>query len=454
MKTYTFFGLVVLLCLVPNLGYAQEIEKQVLYIENFDSGKAGDVWELEQGWRIEPDRGNYVLNGASDADGYSAIYTKGYWHDFPGWTDFRMRFRIRLVKSESVVHLNFRMSKKGRYYVVFRAKGVELHKNAEPNVSDTLYINDNVFHSPSVWHIVDIVAEGQYIQVFVDGVREVNVSDQEPLTSGTIAFETHPPYPSVHIDDIVFIGRPCLPAGPPTANAPVNIEIIFDGDAKPMSYQLSIGLQRGAEIKTPVGATAFIGYADGSKIIMKPETYITIGSTDFSFGEIIAKIKGIFKVRVKYCEAKVEGTTFKMRTDETGRSDVEMIEGKIVLTPIEESRWEVPVTLQSGQQASIGRVEPPQPKPIPADRYRAIIQEINALQTRRATTKEIFVPLVVGLELDDAREVLRSAKLVKVKTSEIPQGDGPVGTVVRQDPEWGDSVEPDKLVTLWIKIKQ
>lgn len=454
MKTYTFFGLVGLLSLPLLSGRAQEPERQVLYVEDFSSETPAG-WELQQGWRLEMDGGNRIMSGA---DHCSATYMiDSFETSKGGWKDFRMRLRLQLVEQGSRIHINFRLSNKGRYFVGFQTNGLYLSKEAPWDNHGPPLATSDVPHSNNTWHIVDIVAEGSRIEVFVDGKNEIKHNDPQPLLSGTIGLETLEDS-VVHVDDILVIGQPRVSTDFPM-EGPVNIAIIIYDDNEKVtgiSHELKTGLQHGDEIKTPADMTTVITFPDGSKITMMPNTYIIIDSPGIwaKLGQIIASIRSKFEVKTEYVTAKVKGTTFGMIVEEDGQSSIEMIEGRIVLIPNKESQWKDPVNLQSGQQASIGRVEPPQPKPIPADRYRAIIQEINALQTRRATTKEIFVPLVVGLELSEARVSLRAAKLVNVEIRETAQGNGPVGTVVRQDPGWGESVEPDKPMTLWIKIKQ
>jgi len=412
------------------------------------------MWNLEQGWRVERDGGNYVLSGASDADGYFAIHTKGYWHDFPGWTDFRMRVRIRLVEPESVVHLNFRMSKEGRYYVGVRAKGIYFHKDAGSNVNQPLYVNHDLSHSPSGWHIIDIVAEGPHIQVFVDGVREVNVFDEEPLTSGTIAFETLPPEAVVHLDDIVVIGRPRALTGPPSADGPVNIQIIHDGQS--LKHVLKKGLPPGAEVKTPARTKAIIGFPEGSVIRLMPRTRITIESVRFWLGEIIASVVGgKRKVKGKYFETEQGGTTFAVNGSASGQSTVTVIEGNIRLKLNERPGESIYLgalrELSIAGDGTAGEVEQ-----VSTEKHRAIIGRINALQQEQAEAEKttlVFVPMLVGLQQKEAQVALSRAGLQQGKVSRTTEGELPIGTVVRHEPSWRESVKRRSSVHLWIKAE-
>jgi hypothetical protein len=174
------------------------------YKEDFNNGQAQGwdlKWDLQQqeGWRILREGGNYVLNGASGADGYFARYTK------QSWQDFRMRFRLRLLSRTSTVHFNYRLSNKGRYYIGFQAGQLYLSKDHfTRDVKNKGLQVRSITLKPSTWHIVEIAAEGPHIQVFVDGKDEFNYTDLAPLlVGGAIAFEITP-NAVVEIDDIVI----------------------------------------------------------------------------------------------------------------------------------------------------------------------------------------------------------------------------------------------------------
>lgn len=57
------------------------------------------------------------------------------------------------------------------------------------------------YHPLGVWHDVEIVADGAHLQVYVDEVLEIDYLDDDPLTQGSIAFETAEDS-LVYIDDV------------------------------------------------------------------------------------------------------------------------------------------------------------------------------------------------------------------------------------------------------------
>ena len=225
------------------------------------------------------------------------------------------------------------------------------------------------------------------------------------------------------------------------------IEVIRGGEK--MTPKLNMDLQKGDEIKTPPGVTAFIKFGDGSEITMMPETNITIESISLWFGKLIANIKGRFKVKTEYVTAVSEGTVFLMSVDRNNQSIVTMIEGGVILTS-NENRWPA-VSLQSGQEARIWSADRPTRELISPERYNDIIRSINDLQ--RVLRGTVLVPRITGLQEAVAQEILVSAGLRVENISKTIEGDSPIGTVVRQQPERGKSVRLGSSVAVWVSAE-
>ncbi len=190
-------------------GYAQEPEQRVLYREDFNDRQA-QGWEL--GWRISAERArvtavNYVLFGIEH---YWARYAQ------VDWQDTRVRFRLSLEEANSVIHLNYRLSERGRYYIGFYGGGLYLSKESPWGTFRERLASSRVPHSYFTWHIVEIVGAGPLIQVIVDGRPELDYTDPEPLLSGTIAFETLEGT-TAQVDDIIVLGLPPVQRGPDLA---------------------------------------------------------------------------------------------------------------------------------------------------------------------------------------------------------------------------------------------
>jgi hypothetical protein len=102
--------LTVLICMLATImihipAWAQEPEV-VLYQENFDD--QAQRWELEPGWRVIQDGGNWVLAG----EGHQwACPDSNY------GSDFRVQFRLKLLQGR--IHLAYRLNQTGRCFVGF-----------------------------------------------------------------------------------------------------------------------------------------------------------------------------------------------------------------------------------------------------------------------------------------------------------------------------------------------
>ena len=171
--------------------HAQGIEEVVLYEENFNDNQAQD-WKLGQGWEVT----DAMLSGSGHE---WATCTAGE------WSDSRVNFQLRLLEEESTIHLNYRLSEKGRYYIGFNADGLYLSKEAPWGTFHEYLAKSSVSHSYNTWYNVEIIGEGTHIQIAVEGEPEIDYNDPEPLLSGTIAFETLEGAVA-QVDDIIVTG--------------------------------------------------------------------------------------------------------------------------------------------------------------------------------------------------------------------------------------------------------
>lgn len=157
-----------------NAGWAQE----VLFTEDFESGVVQN-WEIERGWRVEQDRGNFVLGGEGH---HWARLQKGQ-----DWRNYTFRSHVKLIRGG--IHLNYRVSESGRYFIGIREDGLYLNKETPWGKFFELAVSDMPVEVDA-WHIVEIHGEGGNIQVVVDGLLAMEADDNTPLAAGSIAFET------------------------------------------------------------------------------------------------------------------------------------------------------------------------------------------------------------------------------------------------------------------------
>lgn len=163
---------------VPLVKGGVKLPPAVLFSDDFKDGRA-DHWNLEPGWQVEWQEGNYVLTG------------QGHRWAWPesglGWANYSFRSRVKLMTGG--IRLNYRVSDEGRYFIDFGEEGLYLNKEAPWGNFFHLDKNDT-YHSLEVWHDVEIVCEGRRLQVYVDGKLEIDYTDDNPLPRGGIAFET------------------------------------------------------------------------------------------------------------------------------------------------------------------------------------------------------------------------------------------------------------------------
>ncbi len=193
-------GVFLLFDQISSQAFAQE-GWTVLFQDNFEDSNANE-WQLDAGWEVEHEDKNYVLSGSGHT--WATLNTE---HN---WTDYSFKAKVKLI--EGSVHLNYRVSDNGRYFIGFHAGGLYLNKETPWDTFYDLTSND-VPHSPNAWYNVEIVGAQNNIKVYVDNVLRLEYTDTNPLLFGRIAFETHESS-HCHFDDIAVFGKP-PPAPPP-----------------------------------------------------------------------------------------------------------------------------------------------------------------------------------------------------------------------------------------------
>ena len=165
-----------------------------LYTEDFEDGLA-QIWALETGWQVSKEDGNTVLLGR---DHRWANFNEG-----SEWTNYTFKFRLK-VRAGSV-HINYRLGGDGqftRYFLSFKEGGLALSKQVGDEFT---HISENEkSQSPNTWHTVEIKGFEGHLQVFVDGLIELDVTDADPLLQGTVAFESLP-NSEVLVDDVEIL---------------------------------------------------------------------------------------------------------------------------------------------------------------------------------------------------------------------------------------------------------
>ncbi len=170
----------------------------VLYQEDFESGRA-EGWGTEDPWDVVQDnQGNWTLRGQGHT-----------WARYTGdaWGDYTLKLRLKLVRGN--IHLNYRISGCTRYFIGFSDAGLSLSKTFPCDSHPHLQSAEST-HPLGRWYDIEIVGKGSDLSVYVDGELKLSYTDPEPLTFGSIAFETWDDS-EAYIDDIVVTGQ-----APPT----------------------------------------------------------------------------------------------------------------------------------------------------------------------------------------------------------------------------------------------
>ena len=159
--------------------------------DDFEDGNA-DGWELEPGWSVINDNGNYVLQGFGHKWARAGLES---------WTDYTFESRVKLIEGD--VHINYRLQDRERYFVGLHERSLSLvrmlFENDEP-VHTTLATAEIPF-SKNTWNTIKIVGMGNNVKVYFNGVLKINYTDNNPVLNGKIAFESLD-NSKVYVDDI------------------------------------------------------------------------------------------------------------------------------------------------------------------------------------------------------------------------------------------------------------
>jgi parallel beta-helix repeat protein len=155
-----------------------ETEAKTLFLENFESGIQN--WSLEEGWYLERIGNNTVLKGRGHK--WARLENRG-------WDNYAFKAKFKLI--QGTIHFNYRHSEledgPHRYFI-----GVS---------SDVLYLNKqigNKFYDlaeasiklDNGWHEIEIRGYEDIINIYIDDNIHIFYKDDDPILSGSIAFET------------------------------------------------------------------------------------------------------------------------------------------------------------------------------------------------------------------------------------------------------------------------
>lgn len=173
---YSTIVLLAVLLAIPSFEHTV-FAQEVAYREDFEDGQAQD-WELEPGWQVIQDDGNYVLAGQGHTWARSAKF----------YDDYRLSFRLKVL--EGSIHLVYRLNNTGRYFIGFHPGGSYLSKQHWPDTFFENLASSSTLHNLNTWHQIEIIGNGGTLEFLVDGKSEWTFTDPQPLPDGKFAFET------------------------------------------------------------------------------------------------------------------------------------------------------------------------------------------------------------------------------------------------------------------------
>jgi photosystem II stability/assembly factor-like uncharacterized protein len=187
----TFLLLITILAITTSYHqlWAQE-QDMLLFEENFEDVQVRD-WELENGWIVTEN----MLKGSGHSWARPAVGP---------WRDFRLQFRMNLQYGG--IHLVYRLSERGRYFIGFYEHGSYLSKQYWPETFTGLLHHNVEPRELDRWYDIEIVGSGEYLKFLVDDELEWEYTDPNPLNEGTFAFETLEDSVA-YIDDINVFGQ-------------------------------------------------------------------------------------------------------------------------------------------------------------------------------------------------------------------------------------------------------
>lgn len=235
-------------------GSAAPTTDKDVYAEDFEDGWA-DNWGFGQtDVRVTKGRANNLLRAGPSS---SASYLFGQ-----SWRDYVFQTRVKLVGGD--LQLGFRQrigdpNGDGGYFLSFFKEGLILSRARSGSFE--MLAQKQLRHRSRVWYLVKISIRGNLINVFVDGIRRIRLTDREPVPFGSISLSTPGPSSRADFDDVKVTAKLPFPVTWSLTNGPRGLGQVTtivtdpsDGNAVYAGTYHS-GMQRsndGGETWTPV----------------------------------------------------------------------------------------------------------------------------------------------------------------------------------------------------------
>jgi hypothetical protein len=197
----------------------------LLFSDDFQDGN-NDGWVINQGWSVKNNTDKYFFS--------SAQLGSAYVENGSDWMDYRYRSSFRVSQGRLLVSIN--LSKDGRYGLRLGADGVYLLKEQPVGTYTVLSTAGPV--TTDTWHWLAFANQNGHLQVYIDQVLWFDLTDPNPLSSGTIAVGTMEKSTG-GVDNITVTQiTGVLPTGTPQAPAPVDPPALDPGEIAELTTSL------------------------------------------------------------------------------------------------------------------------------------------------------------------------------------------------------------------------
>lgn len=162
------------------------------FSDNFQDGNANG-WNLDPGWQVVLDNGNYVL----EAKGQTTY--REAWPLVTSASNYMLEADFKIVSGMFEFSARDNGFRK-RYIVWVQENSVGLGKQLGQNIQSLPTAQANI--GLGQWHTISIALDGGSIKVYIDHELEIDYYDNEPITAGSFLIKSNP-NSIIRVDNIV-----------------------------------------------------------------------------------------------------------------------------------------------------------------------------------------------------------------------------------------------------------
>jgi hypothetical protein len=183
-------------CLLPPNG---------CYRDNFQDGDA-DGWDLDSGWQIKSQGGNYFLDGkAQSISDHFARPSSNYWRNY----SIKLRFKIVTFGNNGGLWVHIRDNPEANYHIALVRNYIHMGKHINSINQGYSVAGAPANIATGMWHNLEFTANGNNLQLIIDNRLMINAYDNdERLKSGQPVLKVDDGA-QAHVDNIEVISEEC-----------------------------------------------------------------------------------------------------------------------------------------------------------------------------------------------------------------------------------------------------